>query len=149
MFCFGRFQHFSIVLTSTAQSTSTAQLTLTFESSISITKINMACALGVSIFIVFNRRIDLNHRIFVFNFQAKSKTNNDPSKPYRSVDNFDNLTTSPFPECHTIDDLFQRAVRLYGPSDCLGTRELLSEESEKQPNGRIFKKVSELSNLSR
>ena len=28
----------------------------------------------------------------------------------------------------------------YSARECLGVRELLSEEDEKQPNGRIFKK---------
>ncbi len=47
--------------------------------------------------------------------------------------------------CRSMTDkhwtLFLRAVRLYGPLDCLGTREQLSEEDELQPNGKVFKKV--------
>ena len=72
--------------------------------------------------------------------QARSVTE-DPSGPYRTVDSFDILTTSPFPGCNSIDDLFVRAVQLYGPKDCLGTRELLSEDDEMQPNGKVFRKV--------
>lgn len=60
---------------------------------------------------------------------------------YRTVDCFDRLTTSPFPSCETVDDLFNRAVELYGPNDCLGSRELLSEEDEIQPSGKVFHKV--------
>ena len=47
-----------------------------------------------------------------------------------------------FHECATLDDLFVRAVGLYGPLDCLGTREVLSEEDEIQRTGKVFKKVS-------
>ena len=36
---------------------------------------------------------------------------------------------------------FRRACRKYPNNKCLGTRELLAEEDEIQPNGRIFKKV--------
>lgn len=60
---------------------------------------------------------------------------------YRTVDCFDHLTTSPFPDCKSVDDLFNLAVRLYGPTDCLGSRELISEEDEVQPNGKLFSKV--------
>lgn len=67
----------------------------------------------------------------------------DPFAPWRSVDVPGELTTTLFPECVTLDDLFVRAVKLYANEKCLGTRELLREEDEKQPNGRVFKKVSE------
>lgn len=60
---------------------------------------------------------------------------------YRTVDCFDSLTTTPFPNCQTIDDLFDRAVRLHGPADCLGSRELLSEDDEVQPHGKVFRKA--------
>ncbi|XP_053404171.1 long-chain-fatty-acid--CoA ligase 4-like [Mercenaria mercenaria] len=65
-----------------------------------------------------------------------------PDSPYRAVDvALKELTTTPFPECRTLDDLFIRAVRIYGGKKCLGTREVLREEDEKQPNGKVFKKV--------
>lgn len=65
-----------------------------------------------------------------------------PGSPYRAVDiALHELTTTPFPECQTLDDLFVRAVRIYGSKKCLGTRELLREEDEVQPNGKVFKKV--------
>lgn len=53
----------------------------------------------------------------------------------------DTLSTSPFPGIETLDDLFARAVRVYGSADCLGTRELLHEHDEVQPNGKVFKKA--------
>jgi long-chain acyl-CoA synthetase len=61
--------------------------------------------------------------------------------PYRSVDSFDTLTTSPFPGCNSLDELYERAVNLHRDADCLGVRELLSEEDEMQPNGKIFRKA--------
>lgn len=35
---------------------------------------------------------------------------------------------------------FRRAVNLYPYRKCLGTREVIREEDEMQPNGRVFKK---------
>lgn len=37
--------------------------------------------------------------------------------------------------------IFRRAVNLYPYRKCLGTREVLREEDEMQPNGRVFKKL--------
>ena len=34
-----------------------------------------------------------------------------------------------------------RSVKIYGHRKCLGTREVLREEDETQPNGRVFKKL--------
>lgn len=68
-------------------------------------------------------------------------TSEKPGAPWRSVDSFNELTTTLWPECSTLDDLFIRAVKLYGSRPCFGTRQLLSEEDEVQPNGKVFKKV--------
>ena len=73
--------------------------------------------------------------------QARPVREGDPSAPYRTVDCFDHLTTTPFEGCETVDDLFLRAVNLNRDQLCLGTREVLHEEDEIQPNGKIFKKV--------
>ncbi|XP_025417767.1 long-chain-fatty-acid--CoA ligase 3 isoform X2 [Sipha flava] len=40
----------------------------------------------------------------------------------------------------TLYKVFQYSVNKYSESRCLGTREVLAEEDEVQPNGRIFKK---------
>lgn len=64
-----------------------------------------------------------------------------PGSPYRAVSHFDSLATIDIPGADTLDKLFQHAVDKFGTKDCLGTRELLSEENEKQPNGKVFKKV--------
>ncbi|XP_035828318.1 long-chain-fatty-acid--CoA ligase 4 [Aplysia californica] len=68
--------------------------------------------------------------------------NGQASDPWRSVDvPPSGLTTAMFPGCETLYDLFARACRLYGSRPCLGTREVLSEEEERQPNGKVFKKL--------
>lgn len=78
--------------------------------------------------------------------KARSTTGS-PEGPYRSVDHFDSLATEDFQGKDTLDKLFKHAVKRFGPADCLGTREVLSEENEIQPNGKVFKKVR-LSNFS-
>ncbi|BFZ00564.1 hypothetical protein BsWGS_03603 [Bradybaena similaris] len=65
-----------------------------------------------------------------------------PSDPWRSVDvPSSGLTTSIFPECKTLDDLFSRACSIYPNHPCLGTRDVISEDDEVQPNGKTFKKL--------
>lgn len=40
----------------------------------------------------------------------------------------------------TMDKVFTYALKKNGPKKCLGTREVIDEEDEMQPNGRLFKK---------
>uniref|UniRef100_A0AAQ4S1T0 long-chain-fatty-acid--CoA ligase n=1 Tax=Gasterosteus aculeatus aculeatus TaxID=481459 RepID=A0AAQ4S1T0_GASAC len=61
--------------------------------------------------------------------------------PYRSVDHFDSLAREDFPGKDTLDKLFTHAVQRFGPADCLGTRDVLCEENEIQPSGKVFKKL--------
>uniref|UniRef100_A0A8C5EEJ3 long-chain-fatty-acid--CoA ligase n=1 Tax=Gouania willdenowi TaxID=441366 RepID=A0A8C5EEJ3_GOUWI len=61
--------------------------------------------------------------------------------PYRSVDHFDSLAREDIPGKDTLDKLFDHAVQRFGDSDCLGTRNVLSEENEIQPSGKVFKKL--------
>ncbi|KPP63447.1 hypothetical protein Z043_118300, partial [Scleropages formosus] len=61
--------------------------------------------------------------------------------PYRSVDHFESLAVMDFEGKDTLDKLFDFAVQQFGKADCLGTREVLSEENETQPNGKVFKKL--------
>lgn len=42
----------------------------------------------------------------------------------------------------TMEKVLQYAVKKYPDKKCLGTREILAEEDEQQPDGRMFKKVS-------
>jgi len=80
-----------------------------------------------------------SHRLL--QLQAR-RVGDDPGSPYRAVElPSTGLTTTPFPDCQTLDDLIIQAVRVYGSKKCLGTREMLREEEEKQSNGRVFKKV--------
>lgn len=61
--------------------------------------------------------------------------------PYRSVDHFDALACEDFPGKDTLDKLFNHAVQRFASAHCLGTRDVLSEENEIQPNGKVFKKL--------
>uniref|UniRef100_A0AAZ3NUS2 long-chain-fatty-acid--CoA ligase n=1 Tax=Oncorhynchus tshawytscha TaxID=74940 RepID=A0AAZ3NUS2_ONCTS len=72
--------------------------------------------------------------------KAKSTTGK-AEGPYRCVENFDNLAREDFEGKDTLDKLFEHAVQRFGNTDCLGTRELLNEENETQPSGKIFKKL--------
>uniref|UniRef100_A0A8C2K422 long-chain-fatty-acid--CoA ligase n=1 Tax=Cyprinus carpio TaxID=7962 RepID=A0A8C2K422_CYPCA len=64
-----------------------------------------------------------------------------PEGPYRAVESADALVTQDFEDVDTLDKLFVHAVKKFSKAPCLGTREVLSEEEEKQPNGKIFKKL--------
>ncbi|CAB1316325.1 unnamed protein product [Coregonus sp. 'balchen'] len=72
--------------------------------------------------------------------KAKSTTGK-AEGPYRCVENFDNLAREDFEGKDTLDKLFEHAVQHFGNADCLGTREVLNEENEMQPSGKIFKKL--------
>ncbi|KAJ1088657.1 hypothetical protein NDU88_001813 [Pleurodeles waltl] len=64
-----------------------------------------------------------------------------PGSPYRAVNSSRNLASVLYPECDTLDKLFKHSANKFGSLKCLGTREILSEEDEVQPNGKVFKKV--------
>uniref|UniRef100_A0A8C3JEY6 long-chain-fatty-acid--CoA ligase n=1 Tax=Calidris pygmaea TaxID=425635 RepID=A0A8C3JEY6_9CHAR len=64
-----------------------------------------------------------------------------PGSPYRSVTHLDSLAHINIPGADTLDKLFDHALAKFGKKDCLGTREILSEENEMQPNGKVFKKL--------
>ncbi|NXA95096.1 ACSL4 ligase, partial [Melanocharis versteri] len=64
-----------------------------------------------------------------------------PGSPYRSVSHLDSLANINIPGADTLDKLFDDALAKFGKKDCLGTREILSEENEMQPNGKVFKKL--------
>ena len=44
----------------------------------------------------------------------------------------------------TMEKVFRFCVRQHGQKLAVGTREILAEEDEVQPNGRVFKKVTSL-----
>lgn len=65
-----------------------------------------------------------------------------PEGPYRAIESVDALAALGFEGVDTLDKLFLHAVKRFSHAPCLGTREVLSEEEETQPNGKIFKKVN-------
>ncbi|XP_036412126.1 long-chain-fatty-acid--CoA ligase 3b [Colossoma macropomum] len=72
--------------------------------------------------------------------KARSVTG-DPAGPYRAVNSQKKLVSQLHEGIDTLDKVLEYAVRHFPQRDCLGTRELLSEEDEVQPNGKVFKKV--------
>uniref|UniRef100_A0A146VKD8 long-chain-fatty-acid--CoA ligase n=1 Tax=Fundulus heteroclitus TaxID=8078 RepID=A0A146VKD8_FUNHE len=64
-----------------------------------------------------------------------------PSGPYRATNSQEKLAALVHPGVETLDKMFEYAARRFPNRDCLGTREVLSEEDEPQPNGKVFKKV--------
>ncbi|KAF5892047.1 long-chain-fatty-acid--CoA ligase 3-like, partial [Clarias magur] len=72
--------------------------------------------------------------------KARSFTGN-PAGPYRSINSQKQLVSELHDGLGTLDKVFEHAVRHFPQKDCLGTREVLSEEDEVQPNGKVFKKV--------
>ncbi|NWS37758.1 ACSL4 ligase, partial [Probosciger aterrimus] len=74
--------------------------------------------------------------------RLKAKPTSDkPGSPYRSVTHLDSLAHINIPGADTLDKLFDHALAKFEKKDCLGTREILSEENEMQPNGKVFKKL--------
>ncbi|CAD6209171.1 GSCOCG00003763001-RA-CDS [Cotesia congregata] len=45
-------------------------------------------------------------------------------------------------EINTVDKILRYATEIHGDKQCLGTRQILGEENELQPNGRVFKKYN-------
>lgn len=74
--------------------------------------------------------------------QIKAKpVNSKPESAYRSVNCVDGLASVLYPGCDTLDKVFMYAKNKFKDKRLLGTREVLNEEDEIQPNGKIFKKV--------
>ena len=48
----------------------------------------------------------------------------------------------------TMEKVFRFSVRQHGQKSAVGTREILAEEDEVQPDGRVFKKVNCCSYIS-
>ncbi|XP_036276822.1 fatty acid CoA ligase Acsl3 isoform X2 [Pipistrellus kuhlii] len=74
--------------------------------------------------------------------QIKAKpVNSKPESAYRSVNSMDGLASVLYPGCDTLDKVFMYAKNKFKDKRLLGTREVLNEEDEIQPNGKVFKKV--------
>ncbi|KAJ7990598.1 hypothetical protein DPEC_G00302060 [Dallia pectoralis] len=72
--------------------------------------------------------------------KAQSVTGN-PAGPYRAIGATKRLVSSLHPGADTLDKVFEYASRRFPDRDCLGTREVIKEEDERQANGKVFKKV--------
>ncbi|XP_076843714.1 long-chain-fatty-acid--CoA ligase 4b [Brachyhypopomus gauderio] len=68
-------------------------------------------------------------------------TSGHPEGPYRATDSMHALARETFEGVDTLDKLFRHAVSKFKDTPCLGTRELLSCETEVQPGGKVFKKL--------
>ncbi|XP_077471275.1 long-chain-fatty-acid--CoA ligase 3b [Stigmatopora argus] len=64
-----------------------------------------------------------------------------PAGPYRAINSQQELAAWLHHGVDTLDKVFEYAAKRFPHRDCLGTREVLSEEDELQPNGKVFKKV--------
>lgn len=64
-----------------------------------------------------------------------------PEGPYRAVSSVKKLVTSLQPGLDTLDKMFEYTARRFPNRDCLGTREVISEEDETQCDGKVYKKV--------
>lgn len=64
-----------------------------------------------------------------------------PEGPYRAVSSSKRLASVLRPGVNTLDKIFAYASTQFPYRDCLGTREVISEEDERQSNGKVFKKV--------
>ncbi|KAM6933755.1 long-chain-fatty-acid--CoA ligase 3a [Xenentodon cancila] len=64
-----------------------------------------------------------------------------PEGPYRAVSATKRLAVSLHPGVDTLDKMFEYAAMRFPYKDCLGTRKVISEEDERQSNGKVFKKV--------
>ena len=74
--------------------------------------------------------------------QIKAKpVSSKPDTAYRSINSVDGLASVLYPGCDTLDKVFMYAKNKFKNKRLLGTREILNEEDEIQPNGKIFKKV--------
>lgn len=60
--------------------------------------------------------------------------------PYRDV-SIERLQAVPEAGIDTLTKLIKRSIEKRSDSRCLGTREVLREEEEKQPSGKVFKKL--------
>ncbi|CAB1349162.1 unnamed protein product, partial [Coregonus sp. 'balchen'] len=64
-----------------------------------------------------------------------------PAGPYRAMSTTKRLVSSLHPGVDTLDKVFEDASRRFPDRDCLGTREVVMEEDERQSNGKVFKKT--------
>ena len=65
----------------------------------------------------------------------------DPSSPYRAMEVISQLDNQPEEELNTLADITQLVLQRHSTKQTMGTRQILDVQDEKQPNGKVFKKV--------
>jgi long-chain acyl-CoA synthetase len=73
--------------------------------------------------------------------RAKLTDPSNPSSAYRAVEVLNELRTTPDENVTTLADIPDHALQRYAHKETQGVREILDVQDEKQPNGKIFKKV--------
>lgn len=74
--------------------------------------------------------------------KAKVVSKDERSITYRNIDRLGEIyTTLERLKIDTLEKVLRYAAEIHGDKMCLGTRQILAEENEVQPNGRVFKKV--------
>lgn len=74
--------------------------------------------------------------------KARPISKDESQVTYRSVDSPKSMhITLEREEIDTLEKVLLWVVKMHGEKRCLGTRQILAEEDEPQPNGRVFKKV--------
>ena len=74
--------------------------------------------------------------------KAKPIARDDHSITYRNVDPIGPIHIAiERQKIDSLDAMLKWASEIHSEKNCLGTRQILAEEDELQPNGRVFKKV--------
>lgn len=84
----------------------------------------------------YDEKIEKQKRI-----RAKLTNNNDPSSPYRAVQVLEQLETQLEKKVETLAVIPELCLKRYSNKETMGVREVLDVEDEKQPNGKIYRKV--------
>lgn len=78
--------------------------------------------------------------------KARPISKDDTTITYRSVDSpGQKHVTLEREKVETLHKMLLWVVQMHSDKKCLGTRQILAEEDEVQPNGRVFKKVGYIS----
>jgi long-chain acyl-CoA synthetase len=73
--------------------------------------------------------------------RAKLTDESDPSSAYRAVEVLDKLQTQIEHKVKTLAVIPDLCLKRYADKETMGVREILDVEDEKQPNGKVYKKV--------
>ena len=73
--------------------------------------------------------------------RAKLTDESDPSSAYRAVEVLDKLQTQTEHKVKTLAVIPDLCLKRYADKETMGVRQILDVEDEKQPNGKVFKKV--------